>query len=196
MEQRLRDQFRFLLEIDKLKTVQRQNVLADRSRRENSAEHSWHLGVLVLCLAEYAPSSVDVSKVIRMLLVHDIVEVDAGDTFLHDPRREHAQKQVEAAAAERIFGLLPTDQAAELRALWTEFEIGQSPEARFAHVIDRVQPVLLHSATGGVVWRKHGVTRSQLLKKLSFVETDAPALWPWMREVVDRASQSGALLPD
>src|SRR6187431_548558 len=143
--ERLEKQFRFLREIDRLKSIERQNILADASRRENSAEHSWHLAVLALCLAEHAAApGIDLFKVIRMLLIHDIVEIDAGDAFLHDAAALAAQAKKEDAAAERIFGLLPPDQRDGFLALWREFESGMSEEALLARALDRVQPALLH----------------------------------------------------
>jgi putative hydrolase of HD superfamily len=193
MEQRLNEQFRFLLEVDKLKNVLRQNVLSDQSRRENSAEHSWHLALIALCLEEYAEGSIDLFKVTKMLLVHDVIEIDAGDAFVHTAHEEKNQRDKEVAAAKRIFALLPADQGAAFRALWEEFESGSSPEARFARVIDRVQPVLLHEATGAVIWRKYGTTHAQILRKLKFIETDAPKLWPRIQRVIDDAVATGAL---
>lgn len=196
MAQRLDDQFRFLLEIDRLKNVLRQNVLSDQSRRENSAEHSWHLALMALCLEEYAGAPVDLSTVTRMLLLHDLVEIDAGDAFLHTPDEQKHQREKGIAAAKRIFALLPADQGAEFHALWTEFEAGDSPEARFARVIDRVQPVLLHEATGAVIWRKYGTTHAQILRQLEIIERDAPRLWPRIKRVIDEAVVTGALVRD
>ncbi len=196
MEQRLCDQFRFLLEIDKLKNVLRQNVLSDQSRRENSAEHSWHLALMALCLEEYADAGINLFAVTKMLLLHDLVEIDAGDAFVHTPEEQKDQREKETAAAERIFALLPADQGAVFQALWTEFESGRSPEARFARVIDRVQPVLLHDATGAVIWRKYGTTHAQILRKLGFIEKDAPKLWPRIQRVIDEAVTTGALIRD
>jgi putative hydrolase of HD superfamily len=196
MEQRLRDQFRFLLEIDKLKNVLRQNVLSDHSRRENSAEHSWHLAVMALCLEEYAEPGTDIAVVAKMLLIHDLVEIDAGDVFVHTSEEQKRQREREIAAASRIFSLLPVDQAAGFQILWTEFESGHSPEARFARVIDKVQPLLLIEATGAVTWRKYGTTHSQILRKLVFIEKDAPKVWPRIQRVIDEALAAGALIRD
>ena len=196
MEQRLRDQFRFLLEIDQLKNVLRQNVLSDQSRRENSAEHSWHLALMALCLEEYAPAGINLFAVTKMLLLHDLVEIDAGDAFLHTPNEQKSQSAKETAAAKRIFSLLPADQGAKFQALWAEFESGGSPEAKFARVLDKVQPLLLIEATGAVTWRKYGTTHSQILRKLGFIEGDAPRLWPRIQRVVDEALATGALIRD
>jgi putative hydrolase of HD superfamily len=196
MDKRQDDQFRFLLEIDKLKTVLRRSVLSDQSRRENSAEHSWHLATIAVCLQEYAEGTVDMLKVITMLLVHDIVEIDAGDQFVHSAEQHESQRKKEVSAARRIFSLLPADQGAAYYALWEEFDCGDSAEAKFARVIDRVEPVMLHEATDAVVWRKYGVTHSQILRRLGPIEKDAPRLWPRIKRVIDKAVESGALIRD
>lgn len=196
MDQRQDDQFRFLLEIDKLKNVLRRSVLSDQSRRENSAEHSWHLATIAVCLMEYAEGPVDILKVLTMLLLHDIVEIDAGDVFVHSTEQQETQRQKEVAAARRIFSLLPTDQGTAYYALWEEFDLGDSAEAKFARVIDRVEPVMLHEATEGIVWRKHRVTHSQILRRLGSIEKDAPKLWPRVKRVVDQALVTGALIRD
>ena len=196
MDQRQDDQFRFLLEIDKLKNVLRRSVLSDQSRRENSAEHSWHLATMALCLKEYADGPVDIHKVIMMLLLHDIVEIDAGDLFVHSAEQQEKQREKEIVAARRIFSLLPADQSAAYYALWEEFDCGDSAEARFARVIDRVEPVMLHEATDAIVWRKYGTTHSQILRRLGTIEKDAPRLWPRVKRVIDNAVATGALITD
>ncbi len=196
MDQRQDDQFRFLLEIDKLKNVLRRSVLSDQSRRENSAEHSWHLATMALCLREYAEGPVDILKVITMLLLHDIVEVDAGDVFVHSTEQQETQREKEVAAARRIFSLLPADQCASYQALWVEFDCGDSAEAKFARVIDRVEPVMLHEATDAIVWRKYGTTHSQILRRLGSIEKDAPRLWPRVKRVIEKAVATGALISD
>ena len=196
MEQRLRDQYRFLLEIDQLKNVLRQNVLSDQSRRENSAEHSWHLAVMALCLGEYAEPGTDVAVATKMLLLHDLVEIDAGDAFVHMPDEQTRLRLDEIAAAKRIFALLPADQGSGFESLWSEFESGSSREAKFARVIDKVQPLLLIEATGAITWRTFGTTRSQILRKLEFIATDAPKLWPRIQRTIDEALATGALVRD
>jgi putative hydrolases of HD superfamily len=196
MDPRIDAQFRFLLEIDKLKGVVRQSVLSDLSRRENSAEHSWHLAMIALSLAEYAPGPVNIFAVVKMLLLHDVIEIDAGDGFWHTDAELNAQAEREHAAANRIFSLLPKDQAQEFHSLWLEFESGNSPEARFARVVDKIGPALLHEATGAAVWRTTGTSHSQILRKLSFIEKDAPKLWPRFERLIGRALESGALRPD
>jgi putative hydrolase of HD superfamily len=190
--ERLERQFHFLREIDRLKSIERQNILADASRRENSAEHSWHLAVLALCLAEHAAApDVDLFKVVRMLLIHDIVEIDAGDAFLHEPGALAAQSEKEEAAALRIFGLLPGDQRDEWLALWHEFEAATSPEAVLAHAFDRVQPALLHEATGGVIWQKYGTTHEQIQSKMGVVRAASPTLWERVQAIIARAKGAG-----
>jgi putative hydrolase of HD superfamily len=190
--ERLERQFRFLREIDRLKSIDRQNILADASRRENSAEHSWHLAVLALCLAEHAAApDVDLFKVVRMLLIHDIVEIDAGDAFLHEPGALAAQSEKEEAAALRIFGLLPGDQRDGWLALWHEFEAATSPEAVLAHAFDRVQPALLHEATGGVIWQKYGTTHEQIQSKMGVVRAASPTLWERVQAIIARAKGAG-----
>lgn len=192
--ERLEQQIQFLLEIDRLKRVERQSILTDASRRENSAEHSWHLAVLALCLAEHAAiEGIDLFKVVRMLLIHDIVEIDAGDAFLHDATEQAEQAKKEAAAAERIFGLLPPDQGRELMALWREFDDGASAESVLAQALDRVQPALLHEATEGVIWEKYGTTHDQIQAKMAVVGRAAPVLWGRVQDIIGKARTAGRL---
>jgi putative hydrolases of HD superfamily len=174
----LTKQLAFLREIDQLKSVIRQSSLLDRSRRENSAEHSWHLAMYALLLQEHAAAPIQVERVIRMLLVHDIVEVDVGDTPIHAVNSQGAQAALEARAAERLFGMLPRQQGAELLALWQEFEAAQSDDARFAKALDRVQPLLANVATGGGTWAESAVNLEQVLQRYGpTIERGAPALW-------------------
>jgi putative hydrolases of HD superfamily len=192
--ERLEKQFRFLLEIDRLKRIERQNILADSSRRENSAEHSWHLALFALCLGEHAAAAhVDLFKVVKMLLIHDIVEIDAGDAFLHDPAALAEQALKEEGAATRIFGLLPEDQQGELLALWREFESGDSEESLLARALDRVQPALLHEATGAVIWEKYGTTHDQIQAKMALVRQAAPPLWERVQAIIATARAEGKL---
>jgi putative hydrolase of HD superfamily len=193
-DDRLSQQFAFLLEIDRLKQVFRQTLIADSTRRENDAEHSWHLAMLAVVLAEYGAAGMDLGRVIRMLLVHDLVEIDAGDTYCYDPAACATQPERERGAAQRIFGLLPADQAGELRALWEEFEARETPDARFAAAVDRVQPVLLNFHTQGRAWREHAVTRSQVIERNQHVERGAPRLWEHVRGLIDEATRRGWLV--
>jgi putative hydrolase of HD superfamily len=194
MPTRLSQQLAFILEIDKLKSILRQTPITGPERRqENDAEHSWHIAVIAALLAEYAPTAIDVARVIRMLLIHDIVEIDAGDTFAYDAAGYSDKAERESRAADRIFGLLPADQAAELRALWDEFEAAATPESRYANALDRLQPLLLNSRTGGGSWSNHHVTRAQVLARMEPIRHGAPELWPVVQAIVDDASARGWL---
>lgn len=174
----LERQLSFLREIDELKSVVRMTPLINQSRRENSAEHSWHLAMYALVLAEHAAAPVDVVRVVKMLLIHDIVEIDAGDVPFHDPQARAGQAELEQQAAERIFSLLPESQAAEYRSLWSEFEAAQSDDARFAKALDRFQPLLHNAATGGGSWVECQVTKEQAMARYRPpIERGAPALW-------------------
>ena len=174
----LERQLAFLKEIDRLKSVVRLSPLIDRSRRENSAEHSWHLAMYALVLAGYAAGSVDVLRVVKMLLIHDIVEIDAGDVPFHVPATHAGQAERERLAAERIFGLLPVGQAAEFRELWLEFEAAKSDDAKFAKALDRFQPMLHNAATDGGTWVECEVTLAQITARCRPpIEGGAPALW-------------------
>ncbi|RYH09797.1 HD family hydrolase [Tropicimonas sp. IMCC6043] len=182
MTDRLTAQFAFLQEIDRLKGVTRATPIGDNSRPENSAEHSWHIATYALVLADQAGPEVRIDRVIRMLLLHDIVEIDAGDMPIHLAHDAEAHAAKEAAAAERIFGLLPEDQAAEFRALWDEFEAAESPDAIFAKSIDRVQPLLLNLASGGGSWIEYDVTMEQIDTRVGEkVKRGAPRLWDHVR---------------
>lgn len=174
----LKRQLAFLKEIDRLKSVVRLSPLIDRSRRENSAEHSWHLALYALVLAQHAAGKVDVLRVVKMLLIHDIVEIDAGDVPFHLPAAHAGQAERERLAAERIFGLLPEAQAAEFRELWFEFEAAESDDAKFAKALDRFQPMLHNAATDGGTWVECGVTLEQITARCQPpIERGAPALW-------------------
>ena len=191
---RLAQQLAFLVEIDKLKAVLRQTELIDGSRRENSAEHSWHIATMALVLHEYAGERVDVRRVLAMLLIHDIVEVDAGDTFAFDVAANVSKAEREQAAAARIFGLLPPDQGGELRALWEEFEASATPEARFANALDRLAGLLSNSYNRGGTWRRFGITRDAVLRRMEPIREGAPELWPFVLRVVEQAATDGSLV--
>lgn len=189
---RLEQQIAFLKEIDKLKSVLRRTSLIDRSRLENSAEHSWHLATTALVLAEHAPEGTDTLHAIRMLLVHDLVEIDAGDTFAYDPQGHEDKAAREAAAADRLFALLPTDLGAELVSLWHEFESGKTREAKFAIALDRFSGLLQNWGAGdGGTWRMHNVTREAVMRRMEPIREGAPALWPFIADVVEQATASG-----
>jgi putative hydrolases of HD superfamily len=195
--ERLEEQIRFVAEIDRLKGVLRQTMLAGPGRRENSAEHSWHLAVMALALGEHAPAGTDIGRVTAMVLVHDLVEIDAGDLFVYaDAARQARQEEAERAAADRIFALLPADQAASFRGLWDEFEERRTPEARFARALDRLQPMLENFKAGGGTWREHGITADQVLTRVApLIEDGSPALGKYARDLVDRAVRDGLLAP-
>jgi len=193
---RLDEQIRFITEIGRLKGVLRQTMLAGPGRRENSAEHSWHLAVMALALAEHAPPGTDIARVTAMVLVHDLVEIDAGDLFVYaDAAQQARQEEAERAAADRIFALLPEDQAGRLRGLWDEFEERRTPEARFARALDRLQPMLENLKAGGGTWREHGITADQVLAKVVLIEDGSPALGRYARDLVQRAVRDGLLAP-
>lgn len=174
----------FLKEIDRLKSIIRQSPLLDRSRKENSAEHSWHLAMYALILADYAASPIDITRVMKMLLIHDIVEVDAGDTPLHS-NAGSAQAALEQQAAERVFGLLPADQNAELKNLWHEFEDAQSADAQFAKALDRFQPLLINIFTDGGTWAESQVEYEQVIERYGpVIQRGAPQLWALAQEWV------------
>jgi putative hydrolase of HD superfamily len=193
--QRLQQQIAFVVEIDRLKQVLRQTQLMDASRRENSAEHSWHLALMVLVLAEYAPVEVDLQRAIHQVLIHDLVEIDAGDTFCYDTAGHHDKAEREQQAADRIFGLLPQSIADDLRQLWDEFEAQATPTARFAASLDRIQPLLHNWQTGGGTWKQHGIDRAQVMQRMAPVETGAPELWPFVLEVIETSVGAGYLQP-
>lgn len=188
---RLEQQLAFSCELDKLKAVLRQSLLMDASRRENSAEHSWHLAMLAILLAEHAEEPVDLTKVLKMLLVHDVVEIDAGDTFVYDNVNVKTQAEREFRAADRIFGILPAEQGRELRSLWEEFEHRESAESKFANALDRLQPIMQNLYSGGQSWKKHGVTRAQVMDRMRAVEIGLPKLWPTVLGIIDQASAAG-----
>lgn len=192
-EGRTRAQLDFLLEADRLKGIERRTTLADASRRENSAEHSWHLALFALVLAEHATEDLDVDRVVRMLLLHDLVEVDAGDTFAYDEEARIDQVERERVAAARIFGVLPDDQGEVWRALWEEFEAQETAESRFAKAIDRLQPILLNFASGGVAWREHDITAGQVLERNEPLIDRLPVLWDHVRGLIDAAVARGYL---
>lgn len=192
-DDRLARQIEFIVEIDKLKRIERQTVLIDRSRQENAAEHSWHLAVMVLLLSEYASEDIDLLKVLKMALLHDIVEVDAGDTFVYDDDGHEDKAGRERQAAERLFGMLPDDQKRAFRALWEEFEARETPEAKFAAALDRLQPLLHNYRTQGFAWQKHGITLDQVIARNRHMAEGTPALWNYAYAMIQDAVKQGYL---
>jgi putative hydrolase of HD superfamily len=192
-EDRLTAQIAFAVEIDKLKRVIRRNHLMDGSRRENDAEHSWYVGMLAMVLAEHAPPGTDIQRVVAMLLVHDLVEIDAGDTFVYDTAAVAAQPDAERAAADRIFALLPGEQGAGMRALWDEFEARETQEARFARALDRFAPILANHHTEGGTWTLFKVTAAQVKEKVRLIEDGSPSLGAYALELVELSVARGHL---
>lgn len=176
---RLEQQIAFIKEIDKEKFISRQTYLSDGKRKENDAEHAWHMAVMTLLLSEYANEPVDVLKTVTMLLIHDIVEIDAGDTYAYDAVAAQSQQEREKKAADRIFSMLPEDQAEKLRGLWEEFEAGETPEARFARTMDNFQPTMLNAATDGKAWAERGVRLEQILKRNACTAAGSEVLWEY-----------------
>ena len=191
---RFRQQIEFILEVDKLKNVLRKTILMDRSRRENSAEHSWHIALTVLILSEYAKDSdVDLFRVMKILLVHDLIEIDAGDTYCYDDQGRKDQARREKNAADRIFNLLPADQATTLRELWDEFEDRKTPESKFANALDRLQPFLHNYFTEGQIWQENNIKSDQVKSRMRPVDDGAPILWNYVSFLIDDGVKKGFL---
>ncbi|MCI8767432.1 HD domain-containing protein [Schaedlerella sp.] len=194
--ERLEKQIRFIVEIDKVKNIFRQTYLADAGRKENDAEHSWHIALMAYLLQEYAEKPVDVSKVMLMVLIHDLVEIDAGDTYAYDDAGAETKRAREEAAADRIFGLLPEDQGKYFRELWEEFEAYESPEGKYAHLLDNFQPLLLNDASGGLSWQEHQVRKSQIYKRNEKIEETSETIWNCMKEIVQKHIECGHVEED
>lgn len=190
---RLEQQIAFIVEIDRLKTIVRQNYLADGSRRENTAEHSWHVTLMAVILSEHAAEPVDRARVLELLLVHDLVEIDAGDTFAYDSAGEQTKAAREQAAAERIFGLLPAAQAAYLRAAWDEYEASETPESRFALSLDRLMPMIHNSLTEGRAWQANGVAADKVRHRAESITRGAPALGELAARLIESSVAAGFL---
>lgn len=189
MNERMEKQLAFSLEIDKVKNIFRQTHLSNNGRNENDAEHSWHMAVMAYLLREYANQEVDIAKVMLMCLIHDIVEIDAGDTYAYDAEGLQTQKAREDAAKERIFSILPEDQKKELMALFDEFEANETAESRFAHAMDNFQPLMLNNSNGGADWRAHGVTAEQVYQRQGKTKMGSEQLF----EVTDQILQDNIL---
>ena len=195
-ENRLEKQLRFILEADKSKQVFRQTYLSDGTRKENDAEHSWHLALMCALLSEYANEPIDVAKTMIMVLIHDLIEIDAGDTYAYDEAGNATKRERELKAADRIFKLLPDDQAAWLRGLWEEFEEAETPEARFALALDKVQPVLLNDATDGRAWKEHEVRVSQILNRNERTPAGSRVLWNHVEGLIEKNTVLGRIRDD
>lgn len=196
LDDRLRAQLTFVAEVDRLKTILRASPLAAAERRENDAEHSWHLALMVLLLAEYADEPIDVGRAMRMVVIHDLVEIYAGDSPVFDPAAVVGQQEREEAAADRLFTLLPADQAAEIRALWDEFEAGRTPEARFCKAMDRLQPMLLNWLNQGGTWQMPGATESTVRAREAGVVAASTTLGEATNALVEHGLRNGWIRPD
>lgn len=179
MKERLKKQIKFIKEIDKEKMIKRQTLLTNGIQKEDDAQHAWHMAIMTLLLSEYANEEIDILKTISMLLIHDIVEIDAGDTYAYDQEGIKTQRERETKAADRIFGMLPEDQKEKFRMLWEEFENNETPEARFAHTMDNFQPVMLNDATNGKMWEENKVRLSQILKRNEKTKLGSKILWEY-----------------
>ena len=190
---RLQQQLEFIIETDELKQVLRQTVLIGDGRRENDAEHSWHLALMAVILEEHSAEPVDVLRVVKMVIIHDLVEIDAGDTFAYDEEGQRGKVDRERTAAKRIFALLPAGLSEELRDLWEEFEARKTAEARYANALDRLQPLLLNYHSGGATWRNNGVVEEQVIRRNQHIEDGAPALWTYAEQMIRAAVDEGKL---
>ena len=191
MDDRMRKQIEFALFMDKQKNIFRQNHLADNSRRENDAEHAWHMAVMAYLFREYANEDIDISKGILMCLIHDVVEIEAGDTYAYDEEAKKSQREREEIAKKHIFGILPSDQGRELETLFDEFEAQETAEAKFAKAMDNLQPVLLHEANGGGDWKEHGVTKEQIMRRQEKTRRGSEELFEVIKDIIDKHIEEG-----
>lgn len=194
--ERLQKQMDFIVEVDKAKSIIRQTYLADASRKEDDAEHSWHLALMAVLLKEYSNEEVELAKVVPMVLIHDLVEIDAGDTYAYDDAGAKTKEEREKKAADRIFGMLPEDQGEWFRDLWDEFEEYKTAEAKFAHVLDNCQPLLLNDASNGRSWAEHGVRKSQIYKRNEHTSEGSREIWEYMQKLIDRHIELGHVIDE
>ncbi|HJC51063.1 MAG TPA: HD domain-containing protein [Candidatus Anaerostipes avistercoris] len=190
---RLEQQMNFIIEIDKLKEIVRQTYISSAERKETDAEHAWHFAIMAVLLAEYANEPVDVMKVVKMALIHDLVEIDAGDTYLYDEEGAKTKADRENKAADRLFHMLPEDQGEEFDSIWREFEERKTPEARFAAALDRLQPVMLNDATNGKAWEEHGITEEQVRSHNEHVKKGSLAIWEYLEKIFDKNIEKGKI---
>lgn len=193
--EKLKKQIEFIIIIDEMKNVLRRNLVVDGSRRENDAEHSWHLAVMAMILEEYSADKVDISRVLRIALVHDLVEVYAGDTFAYDAKGNEDKLDREIMAAEKLFGMLKDGQGDEIRALWDEFEAKETPESKYANAIDRLQPLILNYLTNGHTWKLGDVHAPQIYKRMDIIRTATPELWHIVEGIISTSIETGLLKP-
>ena len=191
--QDLLDQIAFIKEIDKVKYIQRKTKLFNSERNENDAEHSWHLALMAIVLAGHSDAPIDVLKVVKMVLIHDIVEIDAGDVFIYDTLKSHDNTDEERIAANRIFGLLPKNQAEELISIWEEFEAGETNEAKFAKAMDRLEPLLQNTSNNGGTWKEFGVNYDKVYEKKSVIKNGSASLWNYAEGLINESVEKGIL---
>lgn len=196
MKNQLKRDMDFVVEIDKMKSIIRQTGLLDGSRRENDAEHSWHIATMAMVLEDYVDFDVDINRVVRMLLIHDLVEIDAGDTFCYDKKGNEDKLERELRAADRVFGILGREKGEDFRALWEEFEKRETNDARFAASMDRLQPILSNYYSGGGTWLKYGIKRSDVYRRIAPIETISQALWDYVTDMVEDAIEKGYIIRD
>ena len=193
--EKIYNQIKFLVTVDEMKNILRMNLLADGSRRENDAEHSWHFAVVAMILEEYAAENVDIERVLKIALVHDLVEVYAGDTFAYDTKGYEDKEEREKQAADKLFGMLDSVQGAEMRALWDEFEEMETAESRYANAIDRIQPLVLNYMTNGHTWKQGDVHSTQIYKRMDIIRTATPELWHIVEGIINTSIEIGILKP-
>lgn len=190
-ETELKRQLEFLIEIDKVKSILRQTLLTDGSRQENDAEHSWHIAIMAVILEKQAPKNIDINRVVKMCLIHDLIEIYAGDTFAYDIEANKGKEERELAAGEKLFSILPPDQGEELEKLWKEFDAMDTPDAKYAASLDRLQPFIHNILTKGHTWILGNVTRSQVEKRISVARETLPGLKPWIDSMIERGVEKG-----
>lgn len=189
-------QISFIMELDKIKKITRQTYLSDASRKENDAEHSWHLALMAFVLADYSNEKIDVLKTMKMVLLHDVIEIDAGDTYAYDTEGNKTKRERELKAADRIFGLLPQKQQDEYRGLWDEFEEMETAEAKFANMLDKVQPLLLNDASGGKSWEEHQVKKTQVLGRNERTHEGSEEIWAYAKSLIEKNAREKKLLEE
>jgi len=196
ISEHLLKQINFIKEIDKVKYIQRKTKLFNSDRNENDAEHSWHLALMAMVLLEHSNASIDLLKVMKMLLIHDIVEIDAGDTFMYDTQKDHSNTDEERLAAQRIFGMLPQEQAEEFIAIWEEFEAGKTEEAKFAKAMDRLEPLLQNTSNAGGTWKEFDVSFEKVYHKKSVIKEGSTAIWEFAEQLINESVEKGILKKD
>lgn len=194
-DEKLQKQIKFAIVIDEMKNIFRRNLIIDGSRRENDAEHSWNLAMLAMLFEEYSTEKVDIERVLKIALVHDLIEVYAGDTFAYDVKGNEDKLQREIESADRLFGILDPEQGAEIRALWDEFEAKETPESKYANAIDRIQPLINNYMTNGHTWKEGDVHAPQIYKRMDIIRTTTPALWPIVEGIISTSIEIGILKP-